>query len=312
MQTFRPDDIKYVYSNDHVPIGTVAEGEPFIVITEDGFTGRYDDPANFTPENAAWVEENLDGVTGPIAVAGAQTGQAVAVTIEEIEVHAKGTVVVSRCEAHSPQDWWHEEDHVLNLAVADGLIKLRDDWSVPARPMIGCLATTPARETVFSRHEGSYGGNLDVREITAGATVVLAVEVPGAGLYFGDCKAAIGDGEIVCAPECATTIRARAGLLDRPAGMSAPRIITMDRLTTVVSAASLTDAARSAFRELKIWLEHEWGLTSDEAAVLMGIGAHCGIGQVSNLLHTAKCSLDRSLLPPGDTGESHLTGTARP
>ncbi len=46
-------------------------------------------------------------------------------------------------------------------------------------------------------------GNLDVREIAAGATVVLAVEVPGAGLYFGDCKAAIGDGEIVCAPECA-------------------------------------------------------------------------------------------------------------
>jgi hypothetical protein len=31
----------------------------------------------------------------------------------------------------------------------------------------------------------------------------------------------------------------------------------------------------------------------------MGIGAHCGIGQVSNRLHTAKCSISRSLLPPG-------------
>ena len=30
----------------------------------------------------------------------------------------------------------------------------------------------------------------------------------------------------------------------------------------------------------------------------MGIGGHCGIGQVSNRLHTAKCSIDRSLLPP--------------
>ena len=196
----------------------------------------------------------------------------------------------------------------MNLAVADGLIKLRDDWSVPARPMIGCLATTPARETVFSRHEGSYGGNLDVPRDHSRGDRRARGRGSGRGLYFGDCKAAIGDGEIVCAPECATTIRARAGPLDRPAGMSAPRIITMDRLTTVVSAASLTDAASSAFRELKIWLEHEWGLTSDEAAVLMGIGAHCGIGQVSNLLHTAKCSLDRSLLPPGDAGESTRPG----
>ena len=72
---------------------------------------------------------------------------------------------------------------------------------------------------------------------------------------------------------------------------------------TVVSAASLTDAARAAFRELKHWLEQEWGLTNDEAAMVMGIGAHCGIGQVSNLLHTAKCSIDRSLLPPNDAGQ---------
>ena len=29
----------------------------------------------------------------------------------------------------------------------------------------------------------------------------------------------------------------------------------------------------------------------------MGIGAHCGIGQVSNRLHTAKCSIALALLP---------------
>jgi amidase len=299
MQTFEPEEIKYTYSPEHTPIGTVEAGESFTVITADGFTGRYDDPADFTPETAAWVEENLDGVTGPVSVEGALPGQAVAITIEELEVVTKGIVVVSRCQAVSPQDWWHEEDHVVNLTVTDGVIHLRDDWAVPATPLIGCLATSPARETVFSRHEGDYGGNLDVREITAGATVVLPVEVRGAGLYFGDCKAAMGDGEIVCAPEAGTRIVASARPMNRPAGMGAPRILTADRLMTVVSAASLTDAARSAFRELKIWLEQEWSLTNEEAAMVTGIGAHCGIGQVSNLLHTAKCSIARSLLPPG-------------
>ncbi len=158
------------YSPEHAPIGTVEAGESFTVITADGFTGRYDDPADFTPETAAWIEENLDGVTGPIAVAGAEPGQAVAVTIEELEVVTKPVVVVSRCEALSPYDWWHEEDHVVNLTVADGAIRLRDDWTVPVTPLIGCLATAPARETVFSKYEGDHGGNLDVREITTGAT----------------------------------------------------------------------------------------------------------------------------------------------
>ena len=242
-------------------------------------------------------------MTGPIAVAGVEPGQAVAITIEEVEIITKGTVVISRCEAVSPQDWWHEEDHVVHLAVEGGRIQLREDWTIPAAPLIGCLATSPARETVFSKHEGDYGGNLDVREITAGATVLLPVEIPGAGLYFGDCKAAMGDGEIVCAPEAGTRIVASARPLERPESMRAPRILIGDRLMTVVSAPSLTDAARFAFRELKLWLEHEWGLTNEESAMVMGIGAHCGIGQVSNLLHTAKCSISRLLLPPnGSSG----------
>jgi acetamidase/formamidase len=84
--------------------------------------------------------------------------------------------------------------------------------------------------------------------------------------------------------------------------MGAPRIVTADRLMTVVSAPSVTDAARTAFRELKLWLEQDWQLTNDEAAMVMGMAAHCGIGQVTNLLHTAKCSIDRSLLPPDAGG----------
>ena len=206
--------------------------------------------------------------------------------------------MVSRCQAISPRDWWDEEDHVVHLPVSGRVIQIRNDWSVEAHPLIGCLATSPARQTILSRHEGEFGGNLDCREITAGATVFLPVAVPGAGLYFGDCKAAMGDGEIVSAPEVGTRIVASARPIERPAAMNGPRIITADRLTTVVSGPSLTEAARAAFRELKHWLEQEWGLTNDEAAVVMGIGAHCSIGQVSNFLHTAKCSISRSLQPP--------------
>lgn len=298
MQTFAPDEIKYVYSPDHRPIGSVDQGERFVVETEDCFTGRYRDPADFNEESAAWVEENLNGVTGPISVNGARPGEAIEIRIEDVAVTTPGSLVVSRCEALSPADWWHEEDHAVSLEVVDGMIKLRDGWSVPITPLIGCLATAPRRETVLSRHEGSYGGNLDCREITTGATLVLPVEVEGAFVYFGDCKAAMGDGEVTAAPEVGTRIIASARTIPRPASMHAPRVASAHRLTTIVSDISLSDACRLAFRELKVWLEDEWQLSSDEAAVLMGIGAHCGVGQISNLLHTAKCSIDRTLAPP--------------
>jgi amidase len=305
MQTFEPSDLKYTYSPEHAPIGTVAAGERFTVVTRDGFTGAYSDPANFNPHTAAWVEENLDGVTGPIAVEGAKATEAVTVTIESVEVITPGCVVVSRCEALSPADWWHEEDHVVNLPVEDGVIKLREDWIVPAQPLIGCLATMPARETVLSRYEGDdYLGNVDCREITAGSTVILPVAVDGAGLYFGDCKAAMGDGEVVCAPEIGTRITASATPVRRPDSMGAPRVRTADQLVTIVSASSLTDACRTAFRELKLWLEDEWHMSPEHAAIVMGIGAHCGVGQVSNRLHTAKCSIARSLLPNQEAADN--------
>ena len=260
MQTFEPTDLKYAYSPEHASIGTVTAGETFTVIARDGFTGRYDDPANF-PEQAAWVEDHLDGVTGPIAVEGADPGGAVEVTIESIELTTPGYVVVSRCEAVSPADWWHEEDHVVHLAVNDGQLVLGEGWTVPVAPLIGCLATAPATETVLSRHEGDHLGNVDVREITEGATVVLPVAVAGGGLYFGDCKAALGDGEVVCAPEVGARIVASARPVPRPASMGAPRVMTDELLMTVVSGISLADACRTAFAELKSWLQDDWELS---------------------------------------------------
>jgi amidase len=299
MQTFAATDLKYVYSPEHEPIGTVQPGERFVVHTADCFTGRYRDPADFSPESAAWVDANLNPVTGPIRVEGAQPGGAVEIHIEDIAVTTPAALVVSRCAALSPGDWWHEEEYAVSLTVADGQIQIRDNWSVQVRPLIGCLATAPRQETVLSRHErNDYGGNMDCSAITSGATVILPVEVAGGLLYFGDCKASMGAGEITCSPEAGTRIVASATPVARPASMHCPRIRTSTYLTTIVSGISLADACRTAFRELKLWLEDEWQVAPDDAAVIMGIAADCGVCQVSNQLHTATCTLARALLPP--------------
>ena len=308
MQTFGTDDLKYTYSPWHSPIGSVAAGERFVVETADCFTGRLADPRDFNDETAAWIDANLNPVTGPIRVEGAEPGGAIEIHIEEIAVTTPATMVISRCTARSPIDWWHEEDHAVSFDIADNRIQLRPGWQVPTSPLIGCLATAPRQEEILSRHEGSYGGNLDCSQITAGATLILPVEVPGALLYFGDCKAAVGAGEIVCAPEVGTRIVASATPVPRPATMNSPRIRTATHLSTLVSGVSLADACRLAFRELKLWIEDEWALSGEDTAVLMGIAAHCGVCQVSNAIYTAHCTIEQALIP-SDNGTPIGRGT---
>ena len=74
--------------------------------------------------------------------------------------------------------------------------------------------------------QGRYGGNLDCRELRAGATIVLPVAHDGGGLYFGDCKALMGDGEIVGPPEVGALVTASAEPRERPASLEWPRIET--------------------------------------------------------------------------------------
>ena len=120
MQTFEPTDLKYTYSPEHEPIGTVAPGRevrghherllhrplrrPGELQRRDGRLGR----------RASQRRHRPDRGRGRRARRGRRSRDRVGCRSTR-----PGHVVVSRCEALSPADWWHEEDHVVNLAVDD-------------------------------------------------------------------------------------------------------------------------------------------------------------------------------------------------
>jgi formamidase len=88
-------------------------------------------------------------------------------------------------------------------AVADSL----PESAVPPEAASG-LRTIPPRET---------GGNLDVRQLVAGSSLLLPVSVPGALLSVGDLHFAQGDGE-VCGTgiEVAGAVTLRVGVRKKP------------------------------------------------------------------------------------------------
>ncbi len=296
MARFTPDDIKFTYSPQHDPIGTVVPGEKFVVETEDCFSGRFRDPAGFTSENVEWLNRNLDGVTGPIYVDGAKPGDVVAITLHDVAITTPGSVAISPCTDPTPSDWWSQWYGCKSYPIENGHLLFDDKIRIPIKPLIGCIATAPERETVLSRMEGDYGGNMDCNEMSAGATVVLPVGVVGAYLYFGDAKAVMGDGEIVQAPEVGTEITASVEVRPKPASMNWPRVESADALTTVVSDNTLDRAVGMAFSELLGWVVEDYGWDREQAALLLAMVAQTGVCQTANSLHTGKCTVPRAVL----------------
>jgi formamidase len=147
-----------------------------------------------------------------------------------------------------------------------------DDAPEAALPALAAsgLRTIPPRET---------GGNLDVRRLVAGSTLLLPVHVPGALLSLGDVHFAQGDGE-VCGTgiEIAAAVTVRLGLRKAPrwvprfpAYLSPPEPPRARFATTGISedaAMDLTAAARAALLAMIDWLEVEHGLSRPAAYCL--------------------------------------------
>ena len=299
MQRFPERDAKYEYSPEHASIGTVQPGEVFEVESVEGYSGYFRSPSDFTPESYAAAEAHKWAVTGPITVAGAEVGGAVAVQIHDVEVVTPGVVTYGGYSRDvDPFDWWDDETGADVYPVENGFVRFDERTSLPTRPLIGCLAAMPAGGGVHAKLQGRYGGNLDCRELRAGATMVLPVAQDGAGLYFGDCKALMGDSEIVGPPEVGAVVTASATPLPRPASMEWPRIETASELITLVSGKPLEWSARQAFRELLNWVTDDFDLPRPRAALLLAMVADARIAQISNTDYTAYCVAPRDVLAP--------------
>jgi acetamidase/formamidase len=299
MQRFPESDAKYAYSPAHAPIGTVHPGEVFQVESVEGYSGYFRSPSDFNEESYAAAEAQKWAVVGPIRVAGAEPGGAVAVTIHDVEITTPGVVTYGAYRREvDPYEWWDDETAADVYAIEGGFLRFDEHTSLPTRPLIGCLAVQPAEGEVNASLQGRYGGNLDCRELRAGATMILPVAHEGAGLYFGDCKALMGDSEIVGPPEVGALVTASAEPVDRPPSLEWPRIETADELMTVVSGKPLEWAARRALRELLNWVCDDFDLPRAKAALLLAMVAHTRIAQVSNTDYTSYCVAPRDAFAP--------------
>lgn len=136
-------------------------------------------------------------LTGPIHIDGAEPGDVLEVRVLEVAPRAPHYgVSFTRPGAGSLPDLldapWTQ---VLKFDMARGVARFADDIEIPLEPFMGLMGVAP-RKRVSSIPPGPFGGNLDLRWLTAGARLYLPVQVAGALFYVGDGHAAQGDGEV--------------------------------------------------------------------------------------------------------------------
>ena len=157
-------------------------------------------------------------------------------------------------------------------------------YSVPLRPMLGCIATAvgPAQAAPPTGDSGGYGGNMDFNEIGEGTTVYLPVSNPGALLYLGDAHAEQGDGELNGnALETSADVEF---LVDVIPGthLSGRRIETATHIITMGLSASLEDALKGATDAMAKWLNEDYILNPSETAQVLGTAAEYKVSEVAD------------------------------
>ncbi|MGH2558511.1 MAG: acetamidase/formamidase family protein [Thermomicrobiales bacterium] len=269
MQRVRLEQFGYDLRTPDVPLLSVRSGETIVVETEDHRAGQVRTPEQATPDGLEQYRRDRDAgklrspLTGPIIVEGAEPGDVLAVTIEQIVPDSLG--FASTWPFLQPD--WFDEPVTRFTEIRDGRVHYDDRVTFPVRPMIGCLGCTPPPETGLFSIASPYGGNMDCPDVCPGNTLLLPVAVPGAAFYLGDAHAAQADGEfcgsgIEIRAEVALTLSVRK---PKPPSMTWPRIETPDAIVVVAAAPHLEDALNLAVRDLCYWLRDDYGYTLTDA-----------------------------------------------
>ncbi len=138
-------------------------------------------------------------VTGPVAVAGAEPGDALEIRIEAIELGADWGYCGFRPLAGTlPEDFPERFMSHIPVDRVQRTCRLPYGVELQLAPFFGVMGLAPpaAWGTISTVQPRAHGGNIDNKELVAGTTLFLPVHAPGALFSVGDGHGVQGDGEV--------------------------------------------------------------------------------------------------------------------
>ena len=284
------------------PVLTVAPGDTVQIDTVSGGEANLPGQGFHVPPELldmhARAERMLPGhiMTGPIAIEGAGAGDLLEVRIGEIGLRQDWGYNFNRPLVGTlPDEFPDTYQTIIPLDAATMTGRLPWGLELPLKPFFGCLgvAPPPAWGRITSIVPRAHGGNLDLKELVAGATLYLPVFVEGALFSAGDGHGCQGDGEVnVTAIETALSgsfeFRLHAG-----AAHAWPRAETPLHYITMGLDPDLDRCAEGALRDMIALLGEKAGLSREDAYMLCSLAADLRVTQTVNGSKGVHCMIEK-------------------
>jgi acetamidase/formamidase len=299
----------------------VEPGEPFVVETYDASNGyfktEHDKAIPTRRPGFDRVPPLANPIAGPIWVQGAQRGDVLVVSIEEILVDDYSWIAIGpRRGPLGDSTRWPELSSIYTTKIfrhtpgpsgttRDGILHFDERHSWPIAAFVGTIGVAPDREVTTSIDgQGEWGGNLDIRDVAAGNRIFLPIFHEGALFYLGDVHASQGDTEFTgTAAETKATVRLSLDVIKdkRIPGM---RIAKPESLVAVHCDRPLDHAVETATTHLLDWLISEHGFSAVDAYCLVSTCPDFRINvyqmcRIRNLRPVAGAEIPKKYLPGG-------------
>jgi acetamidase/formamidase len=284
--------VHHEWNNAIPPRLAVEPGDTLVLDTRDAADGYYT-ATSTSRDTAARGPFKGHPLTGPVAVRGAHPGDVLSVDILDVRAAASfgwthvrpGRGLLPEADFPEPflQIWDVSDGAFARMRARSGT-----RVAVPQAPFPGVLGTAldePGSHSTMPPRKN--GGNMDIKQLTAGTTVHLPIWVEGALLSVGDAHAAQGDGEVcVSAVEMSARVTLRIDIR-RDRSLREPQLRTggpaPSRGAEFATTAHGPDLFASAQQAVRYLIEHlvaERGLTREEAYVVASVAADLRISEI--------------------------------
>src|SRR5947208_14384755 len=208
------DTVHREWNNALSPRLTIDPGDTVVFDTRDAADGYYS-PSSTHADVLGRGPFRGHPLTGPVSVRGAQRGHVRAVEILDVKPAAPfGCPAIRPGRGLMPEAEF-SKPHLTIWDLSDGThARMSGNVAVPLSPFPGVMGVAldePGSHSTMPPRKN--GGNMDVKQLTAGTTLFLPLWVDGALFSVGDAHAAQGDGEVcVTAVEMMGQVTLRFGL----------------------------------------------------------------------------------------------------
>src|SRR5215210_5723263 len=282
---FPADDVHFTGDEGREPVMTVESGDTVVVHTRDIIDNQ------ITPESTTADIDRLDWdrvypLAGPIAVDGAEPGDTLAVEVLDLHTEGWGWTAILPGLGLLADDFADAYLRVFDISA--GEFAHLGPAAIPLDPFLGTMGVCPAGATEQPvMPPGTFGGNMDTRQLNVGTTLFLPVQVEGARFSTGDAHGVQGDGEVCVTGLEAPMYASLRFTLVKGRSIPAPQYRTAGRPSpigplygTTGVGGDLYAAAQDAVRTMVDHVHGTYGLSREDAYLLCSLCVDLRISEV--------------------------------